>query len=194
MNILLIDNGSTYITELKSLLGKHIITHVKMNSASVSDASHYDLIILSGGHSYSVVNHEHLYAQELEIIRKSNRPILGVCLGFELIAHAFGGKLNHIGKSVHGLRELNFEANSSLMSNFNVTTFQVFESHKWAVESVPDILEVLASSSDGIEIVQHVLKPIIGFQFHPEVNKKYSLGDEIFKFFFDQIEDRVNAE
>jgi GMP synthase (glutamine-hydrolysing) len=194
MNVLLIDNGSTYITELKRLLGKHNITHVKNNAANAQTASHYDLVVLSGGHAFSVANHAHIYERELDIIKNCNRPIIGVCLGFQLIAHAFGGTLKHLDHDEHGLRSIETIEDSDIFEGIDKDNVQVYEAHHWYVESVPGILEVLAKSEAGIEIVHHLLKPIYGFQFHPEIHSRSSQGDEIFLNTIKLVEERVYNE
>lgn len=190
MNILLIDNGSSYISELKNLLCDHQITHIKYNAITPDQAAFYDLIILSGSHVFSVTNHVNMYEKELELVRKSSKPIIGLSLGFQLIAYAYEGTLKPLENEVHGLRTITISEKSPIFHHLTTQTFQVFDSYNWYVESVGDHMNTLARSETGIEIIQHILKPIYGLQFHPEVQQDKSDGDEIFMNIVKQIEKR----
>ena len=53
----------------------------------------YDAFVLSGSSKYAILNHLDVYSSEIELIKKSNKPILGICLGFELICYTFDEKL-----------------------------------------------------------------------------------------------------
>ncbi|KDO22456.1 hypothetical protein SPRG_12737 [Saprolegnia parasitica CBS 223.65] len=99
-------------------------------------------------------------------------PLLGVCLGHQGLAHAYGGDVRHAPKVMHGIT-----------SSINVTplgrdglffgtapTFDVVRYHSLLVASLPDCLVVTASTAeDGlIMALQHKERPQYGVQFHPE--------------------------
>lgn len=56
----------------------------------------------------------------------------------------------------------------------------VFESHRFAIEKISNVIEALATSDHGIEMIKHKDKPIYGLQFHPESFIDKTQGDEIF--------------
>jgi hypothetical protein len=56
----------------------------------------------------------------------------------------------------------------------------VYESHRWVIQSLPAEFEILATSEYGIETFKHTQKPIYGFQFHPENMTEEGKGDEVF--------------
>lgn len=97
-------------------------------------------------------------------------PMFGVCLGMQSIGYAFGGKIVHAMKTMHGkIGEIEhcgkgcFKGMPSPMS--------VVRYHSLAVErsSLPDCLEVTASADDGeIMGLRHRQYLIEGVQFHPE--------------------------
>ncbi len=166
MKILIIDNGTSFLSKLKNLLKNNDLTIIPFNKISVRDANNFDFIILSGGHKYSVLNHKKNYHNELEIIRKSNKPMLGICLGFELIAFDFGCKLKRLRVKEKGIVQIELTKDKIIK---NLKSIKVYESHRWVIKEVSKYLLPLGVSVDGIEIIKHKSKPIYGFQFHPEI-------------------------
>lgn len=84
MRIRLVDNNSNYLTELTRLLAPHEISRLPFNSPGLTSTNNIDLVILSGGgHDFPVVGNEFIYKNELDLIDKSECPILGICLGFD---------------------------------------------------------------------------------------------------------------
>lgn len=97
-------------------------------------------------------------------------PLFGVCLGFQSIAQAFGGKIVRAPAPMHGkLSAITHEGKGvfkDLPTPYNVTRY-----HSLIVEreSFPDILEATSHTQDGIIMgLQHKTKPIHGVLFHPE--------------------------
>ena len=93
MKILLVDNYSSCIKQLIGELSKNQITKVPFGKVSLKYLKETDCIILSGGHKLTVKNHDKEYAKELELIKNISVPVLGICLGFQLICHAHGEEL-----------------------------------------------------------------------------------------------------
>lgn len=98
-------------------------------------------------------------------------PILGVCLGHQSIVEAFGGKVVHAGKLVHGKSETITINNHHPLFKGLGEAMQAARYHSLAAEkdSMPDCLEILGMSSDNeIMAVTHKSLPVFGVQFHPE--------------------------
>ena len=176
MNIFLFNNGTKYLDELRRLLGKY---------GQTSERENADIIVLSGGHQLSVAKHPESYTDEIELIKSASVPILGICLGAEMIAYAFGATLTPLEKMEKGLIDIEIVKNDGLFSG--ITNFKVYENHKWAITKLSDNLEGLARSESGFEIIKHKTKPIYGFQFHPEMCEDKGCGDEIFDNFFKKV-------
>ncbi len=97
-------------------------------------------------------------------------PILGVCLGHQSIASAFGGKVVAARALMHGKTSLIQHAGQGVFKGLP-NPFEATRYHSLAVEreSLPPELEVTARTEDneimGLRHTQHV---VIGVQFHPE--------------------------
>jgi len=97
-------------------------------------------------------------------------PILGVCLGHQAIALAFGAKIASAGRLMHGKTSSITADGRSLFQGIQ-SPFQAMRYHSLAVsrEGFPDSLEVSAESEDGeIMGLRHRSHPTEGLQFHPE--------------------------
>ena len=96
--------------------------------------------------------------------------ILGVCLGHQAIGEAFGGKVIRAQHVMHG-KVATITTNQSGVFADLPASFQVTRYHSLAIakETLPNCLEITATSSDGeIMGVRHRTLPIAGVQFHPE--------------------------
>ncbi|HUL90930.1 MAG TPA: aminodeoxychorismate/anthranilate synthase component II [Burkholderiales bacterium] len=97
-------------------------------------------------------------------------PILGVCLGHQAIGQAFGGKVGHAAKVVHGKTSTIRHSGKGLFRGLP-DPFTATRYHSLAIlrASLPGCLEVTAESEDGeIMGVRHREFAVEGVQFHPE--------------------------
>ncbi|MEH6346056.1 MAG: aminodeoxychorismate/anthranilate synthase component II [Bermanella sp.] len=102
-------------------------------------------------------------------------PILGICLGHQSIAAAFGGKIIRAGKVMHGKTSDVFHEDKGVFNHLN-KPFTATRYHSLVIEkeTLPDCLEVTSwtNNEDGsmeeIMGVQHKTLAIQGVQFHPE--------------------------
>jgi anthranilate synthase/aminodeoxychorismate synthase-like glutamine amidotransferase len=97
-------------------------------------------------------------------------PVLGVCLGHQCIAEAYGGKIIRASRLVHGKSSVIRHHATSLFAGLP-THFEGGRYHSLTVEpkSLPPCLEVIAQTDDGeIMALRHRQFPVYGLQFHPE--------------------------
>jgi len=97
-------------------------------------------------------------------------PILGVCLGHQCIAEAYGGKVVRTSRLMHGKSSTIKHNGSGLLADLR-NPFEAGRYHSLVVErnSFPACLEISAESEDNeIMALRHREFPVYGVQFHPE--------------------------
>ncbi len=97
-------------------------------------------------------------------------PILGVCLGHQAIAEAFGGRLVQAPVLVHGKTSKIHHRGEGIFSGLP-NPFLATRYHSWLVDvdALPPELEVTATTEDGLVMaLRHRRHPTFGVQFHPE--------------------------
>lgn len=97
-------------------------------------------------------------------------PILGVCLGHQAIGEAFGGRIVRAPRPVHGKASRVTHDGRGIFAGLP-KEIEVARYHSLVIDpqSCPPVLEVTASTADGIIMgVRHRSLPIEGVQFHPE--------------------------
>src|SRR5205814_8351568 len=120
----------------------------------------------------------------LEIVKRLSptTSTLGVCLGHQAIVEAFGGEIGAARELVHGKSCTVRHDGRGLFAGLP-EEFEAGRYHSLAAATVPEVLEVSATSEDGeVMAVRHRELPIDGVQFHPE-SVLTPLGREIARNF-----------
>ena len=107
---------------------------------------------------------------DLIINAGASTPILGVCLGHQSIAQAYGGKVIRAPYLMHGKLSTIGHTNKSVFRGLP-KSFQATRYHSLTVErdSLPLELEITAQTDDGVIMgLMHKTHPVHGVQFHPE--------------------------
>ena len=97
-------------------------------------------------------------------------PILGVCLGHQCIGQVFGGRIVRAPTIMHGKTSWVHHEGAGVFAGLS-DPFEATRYHSLVIdpESVPDVLEVTATTDEGVIMgVRHRDRPIEGVQFHPE--------------------------
>ena len=97
-------------------------------------------------------------------------PVLGVCLGHQCIAQAFGGVVKGAGEIRHGKTSPINHTGQGVFASLP-QPFKAVRYHSLAIEqeTVPDVFEVTASTENGIIMgIRHKELDVEGVQFHPE--------------------------
>lgn len=171
MKILVFDNYDSFTYNLVHLVEKLLPASVDVyrnDQIGLEEIQRYDKIILSPGpgipkEAGSLLNLITTYG--------ATKSILGVCLGQQAIAEAYGGSLINLEEVFHGVATpINLLGNSKLFEGLEAS-IPVGRYHSWVVDetSLPEVLEVTARDNNNyIMGLQHKRFDVQGVQFHPE--------------------------
>ncbi len=109
----------------------------------------------------------------IELIKwcgQNNKPMLGVCLGHQALAEAYGGVVTHAEQLMHGKTSEVIHHGTSVFAGLpSPVTATRYHSLAAVPSTIPDILEVTAETADGVIMgLAHKSAPLCGVQFHPE--------------------------
>jgi anthranilate synthase/aminodeoxychorismate synthase-like glutamine amidotransferase len=113
-------------------------------------------------------------------------PLLGVCLGHQSIAAAFGGNVIRADRIMHGKTSEMRHTGDALFAGID-SPFTATRYHSLIIErsTCPECLEIIAETDDGVIMaVRHRTHPIVGVQFHPE-SILTDAGKQIIRNFID---------
>jgi len=170
--ILLIDHFDSFtynIYQAVSLLGREVeVVRYGVLTAEEILEKEPEAIILSPGPGHPDAAPESIRLIQLAADRA---PLLGICLGHQLIGAAFGGTITHAPVIRHGKVSAISHSNQGMFSEM-AKLFSAMRYHSLVIEeeTLPSCLEVQAVSEDDgtIMAVKHIDYPIYGIQFHPE--------------------------
>ena len=188
--ILLIDHYDSFTYNLYqslSVLGEEV--HVaRYDEISIKEIESMNVkaIVLSPGPGSPLEKN-----QSLSIIHQFHQtiPILGVCLGHQLLGVAFGGKIKQANKIMHGKISAVRHSNGGMFA-YLPQPLPVMRYHSLLLDEscLPTCIKTTAQSMDdnAIMAIQHVNYPLYGVQFHPEsIGTKD--GQKILQAFLNEI-------
>lgn len=172
MKVLLIDNYDSYtynlvqIIEQSELCELLVVSYDDVNDELIE---RFDKIVMSPGPGIPAD-----FPNLERIVRKfyKSKSILGVCLGHEAIAIAFGGTIHHLGRVFHGItKRTTLTKTQSYIFDGIPHEFNAGCYHSWALDekTFPKELEITARAEDGVIMAfSHKEYDLAGFQYHPE--------------------------
>ncbi|MCY1722349.1 gamma-glutamyl-gamma-aminobutyrate hydrolase family protein [Prolixibacteraceae bacterium Z1-6] len=171
--LLIIDNQSAFIKKFKrQFLAEQDFDYVFFDHnqpITLSAKTEIKGIILSGGRGnpFEPLN----LTSNFVALMNFDVPIVGFCLGHEIIAAAYRGRIKKL-PEYHGKKELVTitQPDDPIFEGLNKTEVILQKKHSFHVSELPESFISLAySETTATEIIRHKEKPIYGFQAHPEV-------------------------
>jgi len=174
MRVLVVDNYDSFTYNLVQYLAElGAETHVYRNDElSIDDVRRLapDRIVLSPGPGTPTNERDFGVCDDILREQSTETPTLGVCLGHQGVAAAFGGRVANADRLLHGKTSVIAHDGDGVFHGLP-QDFQAARYHSLIVEleNAPDELVVTARSAEGeIMGLRHVELPIEGVQFHPE--------------------------
>ncbi|MGB5075027.1 MAG: aminodeoxychorismate/anthranilate synthase component II [Bacteroidota bacterium] len=168
MRMLIIDNFDSFTYNLVQLFAEQSVeVVVRRNTARLEELQELapDALCISPGPGTPRDSGISLGALEFW---HTKLPVLGVCLGMQVMNEFFGGRTVHAVSPVHGKAHMVRHDGAGLFENIP-STFAAARYHSLAIERSSDVLEECAWCEDGtIMAVRHCSLPLHAVQFHPE--------------------------
>ena len=169
--ILVIDNYDSFTYNLVQVMGEmgadmHIVRNDKITVEEVKAMQPSHIVISPGPGTPDDGG------VSLDVIRamRETTPVLGVCLGHQCIAQAYGGVISHAPRLMHGKTSVVYHRHDRLFTGVP-SPFEATRYHSLIVEedALPESLQITAFTDDGeVMAIRHKTHPVRGVQFHPE--------------------------
>jgi GMP synthase (glutamine-hydrolysing) len=175
--LLVVDNGTHYLGELQRALRLIEVRFrlcrgdLRVEDLALGDAS--GIILTGGGVRVYQPDELEQVALSCELISSARLPILGLCLGCQLIAQMFGGTVAPLAASVDRPVDIEWICPDPLHEGVPSVSTMVMAHNDAVVDPGPAIVTLARSNLGDYEAVRHRTRPIYGLQFHPEVSGEH---------------------
>lgn len=172
MKVVLVDHEDSFVYNLAqalSIAGAEVVCLRYTVPFSEVESEDADAFVFSPGPGHPQDRRVTGLARRILAKHGSERPMLGVCLGHQLIGEYFGGRVVP-GTPVHGQTAAVHHRHDPLFAGVP-SPFPAARYHSLVIapQSVPETLVVTAHTRRGeVMGVRHRSRPIVGVQFHPE--------------------------
>jgi anthranilate synthase component II len=172
MKILVVDNYDSFTYNLVQYIERVLKNPVDVkrnDQLNLEEVAAYDKILISPGPGIPEEA-----GLTLDLIKEygSVKSILGVCLGHQAIAEAYGGSIANLSTVYHGVTgQMKQLVNNEYLFEGVPVEFDAGRYHSWIVEhhSLPGELEITVENDEGyIMAIRHREYDVRGVQFHPE--------------------------
>ncbi|ALL00982.1 Anthranilate synthase, amidotransferase component [Pyrodictium delaneyi] len=171
--VLIIDNYDSFVYNLVHVLAEQGARSIVVRNDEITisgvERINPDRIIISPGPGNPLVKRD--VGISVELVRRLGPriPILGVCMGHQVVGVAYGAKIRRARRIMHGKLDV-IEHYGNRLYRGVPRVFTAVRYHSLVVGDPPEHLEVTARSRSDGEIMglRHVEYPVHGVQFHPE--------------------------
>ena len=171
MKVLILDNYDSFTYNLLHYVEQFVdaVAVRRNDEISLAQIADFDAIIISPGPGLP-----RQAGITIELLRKyaESKKILGVCLGHQAIAEAFGGKLVNMSQPLQGVSETTYllDGKDALFRDIS-RVFKTGHYHSWAVDlaTLPETFHIMAADENAhVMAMRHKKFDLVGVQFHPE--------------------------
>lgn len=195
MRVLIVDNKSAHLERLKALienkLGQVKFLLLDPREVQPRHIEAAELVVISGGWGRSIAKNPKTFQRVIKMLEEQKKPAIGICLGAEAIAAAYGATLREM--PVRRVGNIRISLAGKVASAIGGSSAMVYEFHKWLIEDLPPEIVPLAHSKDGVEVLRHRDLPLWGVQFHPEVLRLNNKGHLIFDYILREVVPSLNS-
>ncbi|MEN8158217.1 MAG: aminodeoxychorismate/anthranilate synthase component II [Bacteroidota bacterium] len=172
MNILVLDNYDSFTYNLVQYIERVVKSPVDVfrnDQIALEEIARYDKILISPGPGIPEEA-----GISVDLIRRygPSKSIMGVCLGHQAIAEAYGGSIYNLSTVYHGVTgRMNQVVPGDYLLEGVPGEFDAGRYHSWVVDpkTLPRVLEVTVENDEGyIMAIRHREYDVRGVQFHPE--------------------------
>lgn len=168
--ILVVDNYDSFVFNIVQYLAQlgAECTVLRNDQVRVEEADVFDGVLISPGPG--TPEEAGVSVELVKHCASTGKPLLGVCLGHQAIAVAFGATVSRAPELLHGKTSLINHQSQGVLQGLP-EPFIATRYHSLAVEkeSLPAELEITGSTESGVVMaIKHRTLPIEGVQFHPE--------------------------
>jgi GMP synthase (glutamine-hydrolysing) len=178
--VYVVDNGGQWTHRIWRVLRElGCDSKIIANTTPVSEID-ADALVLSGG-APRIAWESPKLGNCTDYLQHFSGPILGICVGLQLMVVYCGGKAGPSEVPEYGLAKIKIIQEDDLFKGLPKELL-VWESHNDEVKMAKDFTVLAVSENCAVQAAKHVKKPYYGIQFHPEVNNTEH-GEEILKNF-----------
>jgi len=172
MKILVLDNYDSFTYNLVQYIERVLKAPVDVkrnDQITLKEIASYDKVLISPGPGIPEEA-----GITLDLIREygASKSILGVCLGHQAIAEAYGGSIVNLDTVYHGVMgQMKQIVKGDYLMEGVPEDFDAGRYHSWVVEhgTLPQELEITVENDEGyIMAIRHKKHDVRGVQFHPE--------------------------
>ena len=169
VSILVIDNFDSFVFNLVQYLQQldATVNVIRNDVVRTADLAGYDGLLISPGPGTPSAAG---YAPQILAEVAGSLPVLGVCLGHQMIGEMYGAVVNRAPELMHGKTSMVLHEGAGVLAGLP-QPFRATRYHSLAIEAdtINEELEVTGRTENGIVMaVRHRTLPIEGVQFHPE--------------------------
>jgi GMP synthase (glutamine-hydrolysing) len=182
--IAILDFGAQYSQLIaRRVRENHVYCEVFPFNVPIDRLKEFKGIILSGGPASVYDRGAPLRDRTLFSL---DIPILGICYGMQLMAHALNGEVTRATKREYGKADLVFDSSEAFFRYIQTSQVTVWMSHDDQVLKLPEgFISIARTDNAPYAAIKHQTRPLFGVQFHPEVVHTPQGGQMLKNFLFE---------